>query len=49
MMLWCEIHAAGGVKGGVTNFDLAEYEKDIAWLSSVTQVRKGMWVSAGSS
>lgn len=40
MMLWCEIHAAGGVKSGVTNFDIAEYEKEITWLNNITQVRK---------
>jgi hypothetical protein len=40
MMLWCEIHnAAGSMKGSVTNFDLSEYEKDIAWLTNITQVR----------
>jgi hypothetical protein len=39
MMLWCEIHgAAGSMKGSVTNFDLTEYEKDIAWLTGITQV-----------
>jgi hypothetical protein len=39
MMLWCEIHgAAGSMKGSVTNYDLSEYEKDIAWLTNITQV-----------
>lgn len=38
MMLWCEIHNAGTIKGGITNFDLSEYEKDIGWLTSVSQV-----------
>lgn len=37
MMLWCELHNTAGVKGGITNFDPAEYEKDIAWLQSITQ------------
>lgn len=47
MMLWCEIHgAAGSMKGSVTNFDLGEYEKDIAWLTSITQVGCG-WVGWG--
>ncbi|KAF6254832.1 hypothetical protein COO60DRAFT_283071 [Scenedesmus sp. NREL 46B-D3] len=36
MMLWCEIHAAGGIKG-VTNFDLTEYERDVAWLTGTSQ------------
>lgn len=27
------------MKGSVTNFDLTEYEKDIAWLTGITQVR----------
>ncbi|WIA42829.1 hypothetical protein OEZ86_008757 [Tetradesmus obliquus] len=36
MMLWCEIHAAGGIKG-VTNFDLTEYERDVGWLTGITQ------------
>ena len=38
MMLWCELHHSTGVKGGITNFDPAEYEADIPWLQSVTQV-----------
>lgn len=39
MMLWCELHNTTGVKGGgITNFDPTEYEKDLAWLQSVTQV-----------
>lgn len=37
MMLWCELHNAVGVKGGITNFDPAEYESDIHWLQQVTQ------------
>ncbi len=37
MMLWCELHYAVGVKGGVTNFDPANYEADIQWLQQVTQ------------
>ncbi|KAK9819820.1 hypothetical protein WJX72_002762 [[Myrmecia] bisecta] len=37
MMLWCELHNSSGVKGGITNFDPAEYEKELAWLHSVTQ------------
>ena len=38
MMLWCELHHSTGVKGGITNFDPAEYEADIPWLQSITQV-----------
>lgn len=37
MMLWCELHNAVGVKGGITNFDPAEYEADIPWLQQVSQ------------
>jgi hypothetical protein len=37
MMLWCELHHATGVKGGVTNFDPGEYEPDVPWLQQVTQ------------
>lgn len=37
MMLWCELHGASGVKGGITNFDASEYENDLAWLQTVTQ------------
>lgn len=37
MMLWCELHNAGGVKGGVTNFDPSEYEEDIKLLQQITQ------------
>ena len=39
MMLWCELHNTSGVKGGITNFDPTEYEKDLHQLSSVTQAR----------
>lgn len=40
MMLWCELHNTSGVKGGgITNFDPTEYEKDLAWLQTITQVR----------
>jgi len=38
-MLWCELHNSSGVKGGITNFDPTEYEKDLQHLSSVTQAR----------
>lgn len=39
MMLWCELHNTSGIKGGgITNFDPTEYEKDLAWLQTVTQV-----------
>jgi hypothetical protein len=38
MMLWCELHNAAGVKGGITNFDPSEYTEDIAWLQQVSQV-----------
>lgn len=34
----CELHNAGGVKGGITNFDPAEYEQDIPLLQQITQV-----------
>mmetsp|Transcript_5480 Transcript_5480/g.12128 ORF Transcript_5480/g.12128 Transcript_5480/m.12128 type:complete len:300 (+) Transcript_5480:108-1007(+) len=37
MMLWCELHNTAGVKGGITNFEAAEYEKDVPWLQSITQ------------
>ena len=37
MMLWCELHNPGGVKGGITNFDASEYEGDVAWLQQVSQ------------
>lgn len=37
MMLWCELHNTAGVKGGITNYDPSEYEKDIPWLQQVTQ------------
>ena len=40
MMLWCELHHSTGVKGGITNFDPAEYEADIPWLQSITQVSR---------
>jgi len=40
MMLWCELHNSTGVKGGITNFDPSEYEADIPWLQSITQVRR---------
>lgn len=36
-MLWCELHNAVGVKGGVTNFEPTEYQQDIQWLQQVTQ------------
>jgi hypothetical protein len=37
MMLWCELHGVSNVKGGVTNFDVADYESDVHWLQQVTQ------------
>ncbi|KAK9867224.1 hypothetical protein WJX84_011070 [Apatococcus fuscideae] len=37
MMLWCELHHTSGMKGGITNFDPSEYEKDLAWLHTVSQ------------
>jgi len=37
MMLWCELHGAGGGKGGVTNFDPAEYAGDLPSLRASTQ------------
>lgn len=39
MMLWCELHNSSGIKGGITNFDPAEYEKDLSWLQMVNQAR----------
>ena len=39
MMLWCEIHNTAGVKGGITNFESAEYGKELSWLQQCTQVR----------
>lgn len=41
MMLWCEIHNSAGLKSGIMNYDSSEYEKDLPWLQSVTQVRTG--------
>ncbi|PSC72574.1 Secretory carrier-associated membrane 1 [Micractinium conductrix] len=37
MMLWCELHNAAGVKGGITNFDQSDYEADMGFLGSCTQ------------
>jgi len=37
MQLWCELHGAGGSKGGITNFDPAAYESDLAYLQAVSQ------------
>ncbi|GAB4823517.1 hypothetical protein N2152v2_010563 [Parachlorella kessleri] len=37
MMIWCELHHAAGVKGGITNFDPSEYTEDIPWLQQITQ------------
>lgn len=37
MMLWCEMHQASGVKGGITNFDPAEYEQFIPMLQHMSQ------------
>lgn len=37
MMLWCELHGAGGAKGGLTNFDPAEYAGDLPSLRGTTQ------------
>ncbi|KAL6781259.1 hypothetical protein ACKKBG_A10415 [Auxenochlorella protothecoides x Auxenochlorella symbiontica] len=37
MMLWCELHHATGVKGGITNFDHSDYEQDVSWLLNITQ------------
>ena len=41
-MSWCELHNSSGVKGGITNFDPAEYEKDLSWLQVVNQVTRPM-------
>ncbi|KAK9800857.1 hypothetical protein WJX73_000580 [Symbiochloris irregularis] len=37
MMLWCELHQSSGMKGGITNFDPTEYERDLAHLQNVSQ------------
>lgn len=49
MMLWCELHHATGVKGGITNFDHSDYEQDVSWLLNITQVRRviGCWFVQG--
>ena len=38
MMLWCELHQASGIKGGITNFDPTEYERELGYLQNVSQV-----------
>eukprot|EP00955_Chlamydomonas_euryale_P090915 364584-Chlamydomonas_euryale.AAC.4 len=38
MMLWCELHNATAVKGGITNYDAAEYQGDLPFLQQCTQV-----------
>ncbi|GAX80315.1 hypothetical protein CEUSTIGMA_g7753.t1 [Chlamydomonas eustigma] len=37
MMLWCEIHNAAGVKGGISNFEASVYEHELPWLQQCTQ------------
>lgn len=37
MMMWCDIHNTAGVKGGITNFDQTEYDKEVAWLQQISQ------------
>ncbi|MEW5315555.1 MAG: hypothetical protein WDW38_006975 [Sanguina aurantia] len=37
MMLWCELHATAGVRPGMTNFELAEYDQDVEYLRLCTQ------------
>jgi hypothetical protein len=37
MMLWCELHHASGIKGGITNFDPTEYEHELALLQQISQ------------
>jgi hypothetical protein len=39
MMLWCELHNAGGLKSGITNFDSTEYEQELDSLQRMSQVR----------
>ena len=39
MMLWCELHQNLGMKGGITNFDASEYERDLEHLQNISQVR----------
>ena len=41
MMLWCELHQNLGMKGGITNFDPREYERDLDYLTNVSQVCTG--------
>ena len=38
MMLWCELHQATGMKGGITNFDPSEYERELGYLQNISQV-----------
>ncbi len=42
MMLWCELHNVGGVKSGITNYEMAAYEKELQWLQRVSQVGGGL-------
>ena len=37
-MLWCELHQNLGMKGGITNFDASEYERDLEHLQNISQV-----------
>lgn len=38
MMIWCELNHSSGIKAGITNFDMSEYEKEISVLSNISQV-----------
>lgn len=39
MILWVDLHSANpGSKTGITNFDKSEYEPEMAYLQSVSQV-----------
>ena len=40
MMLWCELHQSSGMKGGITNFDPTEYERELGYLQNVSQVHR---------
>eukprot|EP00873_Tetraselmis_striata_P010228 jgi/Tetstr1/430492/TSEL_020300.t1 len=37
MMIWCELHQSASVKGGITNFDVSEYQDVIPTLRALEQ------------
>ncbi|MEW5297791.1 MAG: hypothetical protein WDW36_000975 [Sanguina aurantia] len=49
MMLWCELHATAGVRPGMTNFELAEYDQDVEYLRLCTQVKESRLASAATA